>query len=551
MSVLTAIRDLLSEVEEGRYALPEVQRPYVWGNKKVKELFESIYKGYPIGSIIVWNMPEKIIENYSELLRPLTQDLDNQRNNFQYMVIDGQQRLVSLLLAERGTINVYVEQKVQRRALPLFFSIKERGSLELARGKEKDRDSHCFKVSDLLNKEKDIDELLDEKDVASNERKLIRKKLNNFRDAVLNYPVNIYQIPESTLKYNDEEDNFLEIFEKISEMFINLNMTGIRVKMPQLILALLTARTRREYEGSFREKVGNLSSKLENLGWDISEGVLMRSYMAIATGETNFRKAREMLGKLEASKVLEFLKQTDEALCHTCQEIFGKQLNIKSERYLKSQYSLVTLTHYMHKKNLHVALSEISKIKRWLILASFSGRYTGRLESDLKEDIDALSKGLGFEELEKRLTVRSLGQSHLDASYDNEHLTALLILLGNSYDLSNDYTKISELSNEKLEVHHIFPRNLLAKVYGEKIGDMDVETAYDHVANITIISKDANNRIKDKRPDNYLKDIDEEVIKTHYIPVEPFLWKPENFLDFLKRRMEILLNELNQLLAPL
>jgi len=270
MSVLTAIRDLLSEVEEGRYALPEVQRPYVWGNKKVKELFESIYKGYPIGSIIVWNMPEKIIENYSELLRPLTQDLDNQRNNFQYMVIDGQQRLVSLLLAERGTINVYVEQKVQRRALPLFFSIKERGSLELARGKEKDRDSHCFKVSDLLNKEKDIDELLDEKDVASNERKLIRKKLNNFRDAVLNYPVNIYQIPESTLKYNDEEDNFLEIFEKISEMFINLNMTGIRVKMPQLILALLTARTRREYEGSCREKGGNLSSKLENLGWDIS-----------------------------------------------------------------------------------------------------------------------------------------------------------------------------------------------------------------------------------------------------------------------------------------
>jgi len=53
----------------------------------------------------------------------------------------------------------------------------------------------------------------------------------------LNYPVNIYTIPESVLEYRKEgdDDNFLEIFEKISQMFVRLNYTGTRVRAPHLI----------------------------------------------------------------------------------------------------------------------------------------------------------------------------------------------------------------------------------------------------------------------------------------------------------------------------
>ena len=81
------------------------------------------------------------------------------------------------------------------------------------------------------------------------------------------------------------------------------------------------------------------------------------------------------------------------------------------------------------------------------------------------------------------------------------------------------------------------------------IGDMDIETAYDHVANITIISEDANRNIGNKRPDEYLRDLDREVLRSHYIPSEPELWRPENYYDFLQERKKLLMDALRELLS--
>ena len=74
---------------------------------------------------------------------------------------------------------------------------------------------------------------------------------------------------------------------------------------------------------------------------------------------------------------------------------------------------------------------------------------------------------------------------------------------------------------------------------------MDVETAYDQVANITIISEDANEGIGNKRPDEYLRNIDdEEILRSHFIPSDRELWKPENYYNFLQERKKYILREL-------
>ena len=546
------LRDLLKQIEQGRYSLPEVQRPYVWRNTQVRDLLESIYRGYPIGSVIVWNIPRGILKEYSDLLRPLVKELENKKENFEYLVIDGQQRLVSLLLAKRGAVTVYYEYGKRRRYLPLYFD-PYLEKLEIIRRREDNL--HLFRVSDLLDEEKDIDDLLDEKGLTSrSERSILRKKLNSFRNAVLNYPVNIYQIPESTLKYDPEEDNFLEIFEKISEMFVRLNEKGTRVKMPHLILALLTAATRRKLGISFKERVNKINNELEKLGWDIRGGVIMRTYMAIATAETNFRRARSELESLGADKILECLKKTSRALKCAC-KILSSELNIKNEKYLKSQYLLVTLSYYIFSKDYKITLSDVKQLRRWLILASFSGRYTGRLESDLKEDIELIRKGKTLRDLEDNLTVRKITEEYFDKPYEKEHLTALLILLKDSYDLYYDpeegFRKIGDIDPKKtkIHVHHIVPKDVLIKVYGRKgsIDDMDIETAYDHVANITIISEDANKRIGSSRPDEYLKNLDREVLRSHYIPENSELWKPENYYDFLQERKARLIEALERL----
>ena len=88
------LKDLLTEIEQGRYAVPEIQRPYVWRNSQVKELFEFIYRQYPIGSIIVWEPAREVFGKYEDLFRPLSGELEDKKRNFKYVVIDGQQRLL-------------------------------------------------------------------------------------------------------------------------------------------------------------------------------------------------------------------------------------------------------------------------------------------------------------------------------------------------------------------------------------------------------------------------------------------------------------------------
>ena len=542
------IEDLLQKIEEGRFALPEVQRPYVWKNKQVRDLLESIYRGYPIGSIIVWNLPRSLANEdseYFDLFRPLAKDLENRKNNFEYLVIDGQQRLVSLYLVKKGTIKVYYEDKEHTRTINLCFN-PITNELKVLNSK-KQEGSEWFSVTKLLQDDIDIDDLLDEKGFSNGtKRRKLRKSLGDFRKRVCNYKVNIYEIPSKTLRYDPERDNFLEIFEEISEMFIRLNEKGTRVKMTHLLTALLTAKTRKDLGESFKKKLWKITEDLENKGWDLKEGVIMRTYMAVSTGDTRFTAAKKALANIPTKRLQDYLDSTHESLRKTI-EILEKELNIRAPKYLKSQYILVPLAYYVNKKG-NITPSDIKEIKRWFILASFSRRYTGALESSLEADINILKEGKTLRDLEENLPVKEITYEHLDSSYNKEHISALLILLKDSYDFNEKEptTKISEIETKSLHIHHIFPRDLLVKYYGRST---DIETLLDDVANITIISEEANKRISSKRPDEYLSKLDKETLESHYIPDDPSLWKPENYYEFLEERRKRLLEGIKRIMG--
>lgn len=90
-NIPSKVADLLMDVKNGRIGLPDLQRPFVWKDNKVRELLDSMMKGYPIGYIMLWSSPD---------------DYDNTghigKNEKMYkhpddLVIDGQQRLTALL----------------------------------------------------------------------------------------------------------------------------------------------------------------------------------------------------------------------------------------------------------------------------------------------------------------------------------------------------------------------------------------------------------------------------------------------------------------------
>jgi hypothetical protein len=153
------------------------------------------------------------------------------------------------------------------------------------------------------------------------------------------------------------------------------------------------------------------------------------------------------------------------------------------------------------------------------------------------------------------LRLKSIHPEALEGSYDEYHLTLLLALYrelqARDWDLSQGNQRstiplIGEVNPKELQIHHIFPKDIL-----EKVG---MDHLVDDVANITIISNKANERIGNKPPLNYLKELyeaDPELLRRHLVPTDGELWNVNNYEEFLEERRKLILKHATEYLASL
>jgi len=538
MHTMLKVEEVLEKIEAGFYVVPEIQRSFIWRNTQIRDLVASIYNNFPIGAIIYWEIPDRFRNEYGYLFRPLAEDLP--KENGRYMIIDGQQRLTSLLLVKRGEIAI----RGRKRRINLFFNpIDEEFELS---SKKIQKNPYWFNVTEVLNTEYVL-ELIEERankyDPALRKNPQVRKNISKLREMFKTYVVHL--IP-ADLGYSED---FLSTFERISDIFVKLNSTGTRIRMPDLALALLTAKVRKDIGAPFRQKFEEILKELENKKFRVdNESVLIRLYLAIATGTTRFKEAKEKLEKKEGHELLDFLsevkKSINEAVNLLC------ELGIKSLKFLQSRYLLVPIAFLLYKEVIFPKriISEEFKeeLSKWLILASQEKRY-GRLESELYEDTKTIEKGSGIKGLIKNLRMREYPFSALDESYETHHITMLLLLYQKlrtkdwDLDKSPRIPEIKEINPEDLHIHHIFPKEFLERrKYGEE---------WDNVANITIISRSANEKIKFRDPKEYLKElyeVDPELLKKHFIPTDKELWDIDRFSEFLKERMKLIINAIEK-----
>ena len=85
---------LVNSIELGKIGLPDIQRPFVWPNVKIRDLFDSMYKGYPVGYLLFW-------EN-GHIPGHRTIGSDNAQLTPDLVIVDGQQRLTSLFAVVKG-----------------------------------------------------------------------------------------------------------------------------------------------------------------------------------------------------------------------------------------------------------------------------------------------------------------------------------------------------------------------------------------------------------------------------------------------------------------
>ena len=232
-NIPSKVSDLLSDVKNGRIGLPDLQRPFVWKDNKVRELLDSMMKGYPIGYIMLWSSPDDyentghIGKNEKVYKRP--DDL----------VIDGQQRLTALLAAMYGVTikdQNYEERKIKISFNPLtcefavWTQAYERNPEWISEicsvfAADQEHTISRFRKSFIRSvnesREKNGKELLTEE-----EEDVIEENINN----LLN--LGIYSLP--TLKISSKADE-----EDVAEIFVRVNSGGQNLTEKNFIETLI------------------------------------------------------------------------------------------------------------------------------------------------------------------------------------------------------------------------------------------------------------------------------------------------------------------------
>ena len=112
------VETLLSNIKSGNIAIPEMQRPFVWDSSKVRDLVDSLYKGFPAGYIIVWQNPDVKLE-------------DGTKSSGKKILIDGQQRITAMAAAIVGQEVLDDHYKWKRISIALLLSTPSKKNSKL------------------------------------------------------------------------------------------------------------------------------------------------------------------------------------------------------------------------------------------------------------------------------------------------------------------------------------------------------------------------------------------------------------------------------------
>jgi len=219
-----SLSKLIHDIDMGEIGLPEIQRPFVWGNTKVRDLFDSMYKGFPVGYFLFWG--NGISNGYKQIGESPKQKVPT------LMIVDGQQRLTSLYAVING-VEVLHEDYRKERIYIAFNPITEQFRVTDAASRK--NPEYIPDISLIWSPETDIFELADNyltslkayREVSLDEQKNIKKAINNLNN-LQNYPFTALEISSVA---NEEQ---------VAEIFVRVNSKGTSLNQADFILTLMS-----------------------------------------------------------------------------------------------------------------------------------------------------------------------------------------------------------------------------------------------------------------------------------------------------------------------
>lgn len=557
-----SVSQLVSMIEKGQIQLPEMQRKFVWKATKVRDLLDSLYRGYPSGTILMWEPDEEVALTTFSVK---TED----RSAFKPMLLlDGQQRLTSLSSVLRGEP---ITVRRRRRPIDILFNLEHPDnpltSIDTDEDDEDEFESEEFETSeDVIN-----DTLQQMTFVVSNSKLASSPNWISVSDAFKDNSDKAFLTKSGVESFDDPRyDKYTErlkrlrsirdyvyrmdvlesdlSYEEVTEIFVRVNSLGAKLRGSDLALAQITARWRNSLQ--IFESFQAVCESDHN--FDLELGTLLRGLIIQATAQSKFKT----VSSISQKKLEEAWKENVRAMTFAL-NFLRSNAKIDSAALLTSPYIILVIAFWGAKKSYKIDDSEATNMVRWILLANAKARFArGSSESILDQDLATLRDQGGATQLLERLATQvgrlDITPSELIGRNAQSGLFKTMFLAFKA-DGAKDWNTNLEISvnhsgkQDKLQFHHIFPTAYMKKQ--SKLMDLP---STDDIANLAFIGGKTNREISDKAPIDYLKKIldgpSAEQLKKQAIPTNPDLLKPESFAQFLVLRRELIAERLNKFL---
>jgi hypothetical protein len=522
------ISSILDYIDNGHMALPEFQRGYVWGREQVRGLFQSLYRGHPVGSLLVWATDASTATHRGDgMLAPGVVKL----------LLDGQQRITSLYGVIRGKpprffdgnakaftdlrFNLATEdfeffQPIKMRDDPLWINVTEvmqKGNAGIGAFLTtlSQNPDNLAKIGDYVGR---MNQLLGIRDKA-------------------------FHIEEVT-----GADKTLDV---VVDIFNRVNSGGTKLSKGDLALAKICA----DWPEA-RDTMKTSIARWRNDGYDFTLDWLLRSVNTVLTGEAKFL----YLHTQGADEIADALKRTVRHI-DTALNMIGGRLGLDHDRVLFSKFAVPVMARFLDMQGGRLNEKTRDKLLFWFVQTGMWGRFSGSVESFIDKDLGILEQSHG--DLDKLIGELRLSQGGLRVEPGHFHAWSLgarfypvLYMLTRMTEARDWGTGLPLKNNllgrmSRLEVHHIFPR---ARLYEANYARAEVNA----LANFCFLTKDTNLQISDRRPEDYFPEIEAALpgaLQSQWIPQDPALWRIENYRDFMEARKELLSEAANACLASL
>lgn len=557
----------LEELRNCNYQIPTFQRDVVWRQENVKKLWDSIYKFYPLGSILVWKTDVQL-HNHRQIGGHVIDNENFDRAEYQYL-LDGQQRTTSLLTSLFGgkiegrddfNPSLYVDLTITNDEETDDESYKKRflywSEIDDKDGKyvrntsqmKKFKEGLIVKLSDIKNNFEHVQEtIVNHPEVAQQYNHRYWAELRTIQQVLLNYRISFIEL--KGIKVSE-----------VCQIFERINQAGKPLEIFDIVVAKTYRPKASTDEGFYlRELIDNFKTKnasrfmqidyfdyLQIIAILIRENILNSGVRNITPTYLNNIKSEE----------IEFIWQKAQNAMLKTFDFFENTLNIKSPSLIPYRYFYLTLAVYFYNNE----KPNYDFLKKYFWYMSFHSKDLLSNTSNINEHIALLNneKLNGKYSFERFLIDKD---SLRKSSYSSKGRLSRAILALYAYNDPKDWkytdrkVNVENLffSTDKPNLHHIFPLNYIAKNKGENSLDEN------SLMNIAYLTQITNLEISDKNPLQYMQNYINEkgfknVVDSHYLPSNILEWvtledMPINALDeFIEARIELIIDELRKLL---